>query len=67
MTIKKLIKKLQKCGNQNASVYIVSGDYDYDFIDTKDFKIISKNCKKGRIELYIDEDDIQNPVRLGEC
>jgi hypothetical protein len=53
MTIRTLVKKLQKCENQNATVHIVCGTDDDDVFDTTVFRVFSDHSGDGYQDLFV--------------
>ena len=58
MTIKKLIKELSKCQNQEAEIHIVIGDDDNNIVDTTDFEVFSDHSDDGYQDLFIHIDNL---------
>lgn len=62
MTIKKLIKKLQKYKNKNAKVLITFGNEENDTISTSDFELFNKDETYDYIEIFINENTCKRQV-----
>lgn len=56
MTIKDLIKGLQKYQNQEARVLITVGNEDYDRLSTSEFELFQDTSDVGYVEIFIDEE-----------